>query len=134
MSTDRPTSPDRQDTLEVHVRSLGVGRSLVVADGDVDLRTAPQLAGVLQPLLLTGGHRVLMDLSGVTFLDSTGLTCLITAYRTARRTGAHLALIAPSERVRHMLALTGTDQVLHSYPSLDTVPEEPELPDPGHTA
>ncbi|MEV6960685.1 STAS domain-containing protein [Streptomyces sp. NPDC051207] len=126
MSADRrPASSDRQDTLQVHARSLDADRSLVTAVGALDLQTAPQLAGTLQPLLLTAGHTVLVDLSGVVFLDSTGLTCLIAAYRTTRNTGARLALIAPSERVRHMLALTGTDQVLSSYPTLDSVPDGP---------
>jgi len=126
MSADRrPASPDRQETLRVHVRSLDADRSLVTAAGALDLHTAPQLAGILQPLLLTDGHSVLVDLSGLAFLDSTGLTCLIAAYRTTRNTGARLALITPSERVRHMLALTGTDQVLPSYPTLDSVPDGP---------
>ncbi|MFF0001203.1 STAS domain-containing protein [Streptomyces avermitilis] len=59
---------------------------------------------------------MLADLPGVAILDSTGLTCLIGAYRTARSPGAHMVLIAPSERVRHMLALTGADQVLPAVP------------------
>ncbi|MDL5199253.1 STAS domain-containing protein [Streptomyces sp. ALI-76-A] len=120
MSTDRPASQDRQNTLEVHVRALAADRSLVTATGALDVRTAVRLSDALQPLLRARGHTVLADLSGVTFMDSTGLTCLIGAYRTARSTGAHLALIAPSERVRHMLALTGTDQVLPSHPTLDS--------------
>ncbi|MFJ5995177.1 STAS domain-containing protein [Streptomyces sp. NPDC092370] len=122
MST-RPASSDRQATLELQVRSLNADRFLVRVLGDLDLHTASRLADVLQPLLRSSSHSVFVDLSGVTFLDSTGLTCLIAAYRTARHTGAGLVLIAPSERVRHMLALTGTDQVLHSYPTVDAVPD-----------
>lgn len=123
MSTDQPAPDDQRDALQVYVRSLGAGRHLVTVEGALDLRTASRLADVLQPLLLTSGQRVLVDLSGVAFLDSTGLTCLIAAYRTARNTGARLALIAPGERVRRMLALTGTDQVLPSYATVDSVPD-----------
>ncbi|MEU6770212.1 STAS domain-containing protein [Streptomyces sp. NPDC046759] len=90
--------------------------------GHLDLHTAHHLADALQPLLDRDPHTVLVDLSGVTFLDSTGLTCLITAYRTARSTGARLALIAPSQPVRKMLQLTGVDQVLDSYPSPEAAP------------
>ncbi|MFD7703657.1 STAS domain-containing protein [Streptomyces caelestis] len=114
---------DRRDALEVYVHRLGADRCLVTVEGALDLHTASRLADALQPLLLTGGQSVLVRLSGVDFLDSTGLTCLIAAYRTARRTGARLALIAPSERVRRMLALTGTDQVLPSYATVDSVPD-----------
>ncbi|MFF8910257.1 STAS domain-containing protein [Streptomyces olivaceoviridis] len=123
MNTDRPASRDRPHTLRVHVHRLSTDRHLVTVVGDLDLHTASHLADALQPLVLTDGHSVLVDLSDVTFLDSTGLTCLIAVYRTARSTGARLALIAPSERVRRMLALTGTDQVLHSYATPDSVPD-----------
>ncbi|CAL9657187.1 hypothetical protein SUDANB126_06851 [Streptomyces sp. enrichment culture] len=76
MGTGQPASPGRQDTPQVHVRSLDADRFLVAAAGALGLRTAPQLAGTLHPLPLTGGHRVLVDLSGIAFPDSTGLTCL----------------------------------------------------------
>ncbi|MET7888514.1 STAS domain-containing protein [Streptomyces avermitilis] len=95
----------------------------MTAAGALDLHTAPRLSDALQPLLHTQTHTVLADLSGVAFLDSPGLTCLIAAYRTARSPGARTVLIAPSERVRHMLALTGADQVLPSFPTLDTAPD-----------
>lgn len=88
MSTGRPASSDRQDTLELQARSLRADRSLVSVSGVLDLRTASRLADILQPLLQGSSHSVLVDLSGVTFLDSTGLTCLIAAYRTGRTTGA----------------------------------------------
>ena len=123
MSTDQPAPDDPRDALRVSARPLGAGRHLVTVEGALDLHTASQLSDVLQPLLLTSGRSVLVDLSGVAFLDSTGLTCLIAAYRTARNTGARLALIAPGERVRRMLAVTGTDQVLPGYPTVDSVPD-----------
>ncbi|MFC7846106.1 STAS domain-containing protein [Streptomyces sp. NPDC057382] len=124
MSSERRSAhDDRSDALRVDVRPLEKGRCLVTADGPLDLHTARKFSDTLQPLLRDGTHSVLVDLSSVDFIDSTGLTSLITAYRTTRTTGARLALIAPSERVRQMLALTGTDQVLTSYGSLDAVPD-----------
>jgi anti-sigma B factor antagonist len=116
--------PDERQAaaLAVEVRALAADRRLVTVTGHLDLHTAHRLADALNPLLDSGHPTVLADLSGVTFLDSTGLTCLINAYRAARRTGSRLALIAPSLPVQRMLQLTGVDQVLDSYPSLDAVP------------
>ncbi|MEU6595098.1 STAS domain-containing protein [Streptomyces sp. NPDC046881] len=123
MSTHPPTPDRRQATpVDVQVRTSAPDRSLVTVTGYLDRHTAHHLADALQPLLGRDGHTVLVDLSGVTFLDSTGLTCLITAYRTTRITGARLALIAPSQQVQKMLQLTGVDRVLDSYPSLDAAP------------
>ncbi|WP_037857828.1 STAS domain-containing protein [Streptomyces sp. NRRL S-340] len=124
MSTDQPpASQHRQRAPHVDVHRTRADRRLETFRGGLDLHTAPHLADTLQPLLATEGHSVLLDLSGVTFLDSTGLTCLIAAYRTARTAGARLALIAPGERVRHMLALTGADRVLHSCPTPAAAPD-----------
>jgi anti-sigma B factor antagonist len=108
--------------VNVQVYTAAPDRRLVTVKGHLDLHTAHHLADALQPLLGDDRYTVLVDLSGVTFLDSTGLTCLITAYRTARSTGARLALIAPSQPVRKMLQLTGVDQVLDSYPSPEAAP------------
>ncbi|MER6859692.1 STAS domain-containing protein [Streptomyces pilosus] len=123
MSPRGPEEPDRTDTLQVHVDALGVGRCLLTAVGSLDLHTAPKFSDALQPLLRDGNQSVLVDLSEIAFIDSTGLTSLIAAYRTTRATGARLALIAPSERVRRMLAVTGTDQVLPSYATVNAVPD-----------
>jgi anti-sigma B factor antagonist len=53
----------------------------------------------------------------VTFLGPTGLTVLISAYRTTRRTGARLALIAPSPAVQEMLRITGVDRIADACPA-----------------
>ncbi|MFC8370923.1 STAS domain-containing protein [Streptomyces sp. CB02400] len=94
-------------------------RHLVTVAGDLDLYTARRLADALQPLLQREGQAVLAGLPGVTFLDSTRLTRLITAYRTARSAGAHLALVAPGQPVQCMLELVGAGQVLAGCPTLD---------------
>ncbi|MFF9024807.1 STAS domain-containing protein [Streptomyces eurythermus] len=124
MRADPPPPDGREgDTpVDVRVQRLADDRALLIVRGDLDLHTAHRLGDVLQPLLSGDEHMVLVDLSAVTFLDSTGLTMLISAYRTARSTGARLALIAPSPAVREMLRLTGVDRVVDAYPSLDAVP------------
>ncbi|MDN3266141.1 STAS domain-containing protein [Streptomyces sp. MA15] len=122
---DVSTHSDQPPAPHIDVRRAGAGHHLVTVRGALDLHTAHRLADVLRPLTLTDGHTVLLELSGVTFLDSTGLTCLIAAYRTARTAGTRIVLIAPSRPVHRMLTLTGVDQVLHSYPTLEAVPDWP---------
>ncbi|MEU3842783.1 STAS domain-containing protein [Streptomyces sp. NPDC028635] len=102
------------------VQRLAGDRTLVTVTGHLDLHTAHCLSEALEPLL-DAEHLVLVDLSAVTFLDSTGLTSLISAYRATRNTDARLALIAPSPPVQQMLRLTGVDRVLSIYPSPDAV-------------
>jgi anti-sigma B factor antagonist len=82
--------------------------------GDVDAVTAPTLR---QSLVETLAHPdvtdVLLDLSGVTFLDSAGLTALVVADRTARATGRALTVTCGTSRaVRRPLEITGLLTVL----------------------
>ena len=123
MSTVPPAPDDDPDDapIAVEVCGLAADRTLVTVKGHLDLHTAHRLGDALEPLLLAD-RQVLVDLSAVTFLDSTGLTTLIHAHRTSRTTDARLALIAPSAPVRQMLHLTGVDRVVNTYPSLDAVP------------
>lgn len=119
----RPKDIDRPDALQADVDPLDVGRFLMTAVGSLGPHTAPKFSHLLQPLLPDRGHKVPADLSGVAFIDSTGLTSLIAAYRTTRTTGARLTPIAPSERVCRVPAPPGADQVLPSHTTVNAVPD-----------
>nr|WP_269324005.1 STAS domain-containing protein [Streptosporangium roseum] len=60
---------------------------------------------------LSGGHLVL-DLSPMTFCDSSGLSRIITVFHQCRERGVNLLLAAPPPSLRRILALTGLDRVL----------------------
>jgi anti-anti-sigma factor len=72
-------------------------------DGELDLATETKLAEVLEPALAAGG-RVVLDASRLTFIDSTGLHCLLRAIRTSDGHG-RLVLARPSPAVRKVFDL-----------------------------
>src|SRR5215475_9651470 len=83
---------------------------LVKVSGEVDLATAPQLAEVLGQFA-NGTLRV--DLSGVTFLDSSGLRTLVRAHRDAQRAGRSMIVCGPLHPlVQQTIEITGLDEVL----------------------
>jgi anti-sigma B factor antagonist len=88
--------------------SLDDGRAVVVLRGELDLATRAPLADELQSLVAAGATSVVVDLAGVTFLDSTGLGTLL----EARRLGADLSLRNPQGRVRRLLDLVMIDGVV----------------------
>jgi anti-sigma B factor antagonist len=100
--------------------SLGVsaeavpGGWLVEVSGEVDLHTAPQLRSVLGGLVdrESPGESVVVDLTGVSFIDSTGLGELVGAHKAVQRRGDRLHVVATNDRVTRLLSLTGLDEVL----------------------
>ena len=83
---------------------------MLCAHGELDLATAPALRRALASA--TGGPAVgaepvhlVVDLSGVTFVDATGLAALLQAAETVRASGGELHLASPPRMLRRMLGL-----------------------------
>lgn len=101
--------------MELKVSSQPQGDQVIVtASGEIDLYTAPALQAELAAVL-GGGHpvRVVVDLSGVEFCDSTGMNVLLSAMKRARERGGALDLAGPQPAVRKVLQVTGLDSVFN---------------------
>lgn len=88
---------------------------LIRAMGEPDVSSSASLRTAVNDALADGNTTVLVDLSGVTFVDSTGLGSLVTLHQSSARHGAVVALVAPSESVQHVLRLLGVDDVVPTY-------------------
>ncbi|WP_138759991.1 STAS domain-containing protein [Modestobacter altitudinis] len=99
--------------LDVRVGTMD-GRCTVTVVGDLDTLSAPVLGGCLAEVLDHPDVRVVeLDLCGVTFLDSAGLTVLASAHRTAQRAGQVLRMRCGTARaVLRPLQITGLAGVL----------------------
>jgi anti-sigma B factor antagonist len=95
--------------------------SLVVVTGEIDLATAPDLQRSLGDVAAAGD--TIADLSGVTFMDSTGLQALISADEAARGAGRRLTLVVPDGPVAKLLRITGVDRQLDVAVSRETALE-----------
>jgi len=91
--------------------------TIVAVGGELDLHTAPSLQAALTALDSSGC--ILVDLTGVTFLDSTGLGVFVGALARAEDRQARLLLVANSPRIAKVFAITGLDAVLPLHPSRD---------------
>jgi anti-sigma B factor antagonist len=80
--------------------------------GEIDLYTVPRLQRELASVLAGSDPvRLVVDLSGVDFCDSTGVNVLLAAHRQAREKGGDLELAAPRPAVRKILQVTGLETV-----------------------
>jgi len=86
------------------------GAVVVRVDGEVDLATAPALWAALERALADGDQLVL-DLSAVTFIDSTGLSVLLRAYQVLGATGT-LKVRGPNVQARRLFELAGVESLI----------------------
>jgi anti-sigma B factor antagonist len=80
--------------------------------GEVDMLAVPTFERSVREALDRGHRGLVVDLSEVTFLDSSLLSALIGALRRTRRRGAGLAVVCPRPSIRRIFELTGLDRVL----------------------
>jgi anti-sigma B factor antagonist len=105
-----------QLTFTVHPNGQGV---MLRVGGEVDLATSPQLHAKLVDLVEVGeAGSVVVDLTPVAFMDSTGLGVLLAAHKRARANGRRVLLVCPGGPVLRVLRLTGMDKVLSIHGSL----------------
>jgi anti-sigma B factor antagonist len=98
-------------TLGVTIEELGGGVFVVAPAGEVDAFTAPKLRTELHQLLEGSAERVVVDLTAVTFLDSSALGVLVGALRRLRERDGELHLVQPRPTVQRIFEITALDGV-----------------------
>ena len=117
--------------LTLSVRSQN-GYTIAAVSGDLDIACAPALREQLLGVLGPHAYRMVVDLSGVTFCDASGLAVLIGARRRAWLLGGVLRLAAPAPAVAAVLGLTGLDvqfEIFATVPAATSAPARPDIPD-----
>lgn len=104
------------------------GRRIVRPDGALDVSAAIHLREVLGEQLDGPAARVLVDLSGVRIVDSSGIGILVTAHRRAETLGARIVLAGAQPTVRRVFALTRTDRLLQIVGTVDEGVEALDAP------
>jgi anti-anti-sigma factor len=99
--------------LRVHGR-IDDGTAVLALEGDVDLSSGQAVRDAVCEALDAGAREVVLDLSGVTFLDSTGLNALLNTARDVDRRGARLRCDAPhGGEPRVVIDLAGVAKLLN---------------------
>ena len=83
---------------------------VVAFEGDVDLQTSPDARKVLLDYV-GKGHSIVVDLSGVGYLDSSGVATLVESFQSARKGGQNLVLASVSDGALSVLKLARLDKV-----------------------
>ena len=104
--------------LSMSTRSVA-GYTVLEVGGEIDVYTAPQLREHLIGVVEGGARQVIVDLSRVEFLDSTGLGVLVGALKRLRGVSGELLLVCAQERLLKIFRITGLDRVFALFDTVD---------------
>jgi anti-sigma B factor antagonist len=100
-------------TVTVTAReSAGQPYTLVAIAGEADVTNREDLRGVLDGEVALQPGTLILDLSGLRFMDSSALHVILQANRALDRNGGMMALVAPQDAVAKMLRLTTADRIV----------------------
>jgi anti-sigma B factor antagonist len=101
--------------MDFSTENIDTDIAVVRGDGRLNMVSAPALREQVTTAIAAGRVRIVVDLGGTTFMDSSGLGALIGCLKTARQADGDLRIAAPNEQVRMVLRLSNVDRVLRSY-------------------
>jgi anti-sigma B factor antagonist len=92
---------------------------ILAVSGEVDVYSAPALKDKITELLESGQTTLIVDLSSVAFLDSTGLGALVEARAATTEAGGAMPLVCNQERILKLFTITGLDGVFSIHAEVD---------------
>src|SRR2546425_1084660 len=89
-------------------------------EGEIDLHVSPEVAESLRTMIAKKPKVVVVDLTKVTYFDSSGLAVLIEGMQKVQEYGGQFALAGVQESVQHILEIARLDQVFQIFPDVDS--------------
>ncbi len=109
-----------QDTLSIDVSAARDGHvTLFALSGSLDIATSPTLRAALMESGDRVADEIVVDLTHLEFLDSTGLGALIGAHKRAAEHAGSVRLVAQEGQILRLLRITGLLDVFAVYPTVD---------------
>ena len=96
-------------------------RTVITVSGEVDIATSPALDAAIATAIGEEAKQIVVDLTDVSFMDSSGLGVIVRGLKRAREAEIDLDLVISNDRVLKVFAITGLDQVLKIHTALADV-------------
>ncbi|NQV55596.1 MAG: STAS domain-containing protein [Rhodospirillales bacterium] len=93
------------------------GFNIVEFSGEIDLEHSPLARTVLLDIVGVGAN-ILVDMSGVKYIDSSGVASLVEAFQSARSAGTEFAMVSVSDEALRVLHLARLDKIFTIYESI----------------
>lgn len=95
---------------------------VIALDGEIDLHESPQVLERINPLIARKMPKIHLDMSRVSYIDSSGLAAFIDAMQRVQSYGGEFALVAMRESVRKIFEISRLDQVIKILPGPTIAP------------
>ena len=93
--------------------------NVVPLKGEIDLHVSPRIAVTLAQMIEKRPKQLVIDLTRVTYVDSSGLAVLIEAMQNVEKYGGKFAIVGVQKMVRSIFEIARLDQVFRIYPDVD---------------
>ena len=105
--------------MEIEIRTHGRG-TVIVVQGEVDLYTSPKLREAVVSAIEAKAPSVTVDLSGVGYMDSSGVATLVEGLQLSRGRGGRFALAGLTPGVQQVFQFAKLDKVFEIHPDAET--------------
>ncbi|MFB2556978.1 STAS domain-containing protein [Herbiconiux liangxiaofengii] len=105
--------------MEFQTETTDDGIAVIRGDGRLNMVSGPALRETVLRAVDGGNTRVVVELSRIPFMDSSGLGALISCLKSTREKGGDLRIVAPSAQVSMVLKLSNVDTILRPYASVE---------------
>jgi anti-sigma B factor antagonist len=106
--------------MKVDVTVAGPGTLVVAPQGDVDMSSSPEVRRLLAPLFGGGVRRIVVDLSMVPYMDSSGIATLIEGLQLSQRSSVRFSLAGMHPAVQAVFELAHLQDVFQLFPDVAT--------------
>lgn len=103
--------------MEIHVDRTDSGIVIVAVSGEVDMNTSPEVRGVLSPLFSERPPALIVDLSGVRYIDSSGIATLVEGLQWSHRSQTPFRLYGMTPAVKDVFEMARLESLFEVFES-----------------
>ncbi|MET1073456.1 MAG: STAS domain-containing protein [Umezawaea sp.] len=108
-----------QQTLTVPLDPIPTGVTVLRVVGELDHHTAPRLSEALAAVPLGPDGGLVIDLTGLSYCDSTGISVLVVAFQNSQAAGSPFGLAGLNHELTRIFQIAGLDKVLPFHPTVE---------------
>jgi len=99
------------EQITVNIELIDVTISLIKLSGEMDAHNAPAVKSQIDTAMSNNGtNKIIFNLSQVEYIDSTGISLLVSTYKHTSDIGGMMCLLTPSQRVERLLQISGLNK------------------------